>query len=62
MVATDLKMTAAGDSFDTVADTSGHVLIPTEGSRPRPVHGNGLTCGRRCVCVTAGRLIANFSD
>jgi hypothetical protein len=61
MVATDLKMTAAGDSFDTVADTAGHVLIPTAGRRARLRHVNGLTCGRRCMCGRAGRLKANCS-
>ena len=49
MVATDLKITAAGDSVDTVSDTAGHVLIPTAGKKPRPVHANGFTCGRRCM-------------
>ena len=61
MVATDLKVTAAGDSFDTVADTAGHVLIPTAGRRARLGHINGFTCGRRLMCGRAGHLNANCS-
>jgi adenosylcobinamide amidohydrolase len=31
-------MTAAGDTFDTVADTAGHVQTPTAGRRARLGH------------------------
>ena len=59
MIATKLKMTAAGDSFDTVADTAGHVLIATAGRSARLRYADGLTCGQFCMCGIARLLNAN---